>query len=122
MTNYLIQLGRNTDLSAAEITAVNQRMGAPLRIQERRGDALFAEAEDEATIRTLCEQLGGSIRFAECLSHLSNDAVTPQTIAHELIQAPLFQSEEPPEKVVMGFSLLGDTSQWGGKRKVYGLL
>lgn len=122
MPNYLIQLGRNTDLSAAEITAVNQRMGSPLRIQERRGEAVFAEAEDDGVVRTLCEQLGGSIRFAECLSHLANDALTPDTIAAELIQTPLFQSDEPLEKVVLGFSLIGDASHWGGKRKVYGLL
>lgn len=122
MPIYLIQLGRNTDLSSAEITAVNLRMGSPMRIQERRNDAVFAEAEDEATVRSLCEQLGGSIRFAECLSHLSNDAVTPQSLAHEIMQSPTLSTDEPHEKVVFGFSLMGDTSQWGGKRKVYGLM
>ncbi len=122
MPIYLIQLGRNTDLSHAEITAVNQRMGGPVRVQERRGDVVFAEAEDDGVMRSLCEQLGGSIRFAQCLSHLANDAVTPDSIAAELIQTPLFEREEPLEKIVLGFSLIGDSSHWGGRRKTYGLL
>lgn len=121
MPTFLIQLGHSPDISFAEIVAVNQRMGEPLQALSCHSGACFADAESEADVRTVCEELGGSVRFGECL--LTADWSSSNEWPDHLEQTPRFQEAlSEHERPVLGFSLFGDPSPLGGKKKVYGYL
>ncbi|MBI1389698.1 MAG: methyltransferase domain-containing protein [bacterium] len=123
MPTYLFQLGRAAELSTAEIIAVNQRMGSPLSRLEPRGEALLADADSDAPVRALCEELGGTVRFAETGAQLAPDAFSPEALAERLFDSETFSFlKESGDKTVFGLSLFGDTEPLGGKRKVHGLL
>lgn len=121
MTTIVFQLGHCPEVSHAELTAVNQRLGEPLSGLRHAGSTSLAECPVTDDAHELLSELGGVIRGGAVLvPEVSTD---PETIARRLEDSPLFPHlQQKEKKIILGLSLLGDASPFGGKRKTLGWL
>lgn len=124
MPAYFFQLGHCPDLSHAELLAASARVPGRLDKIQRIGGITAGEGPSLEAVRSLCAELGGTIRACEWL--ITREGMeTPQT---EILTGALADIQadawliERSKRPVFGLSILGGNEDAGACRRWHAVL
>jgi len=124
MPTYFFQMGHCPDLSHAELIAAGSRMPGRLDQVQRIGEAAIGECPSLEAVRSLCAELGGTIRACECVTRREG----AETLQAETLTGALAEMQadtwliERSKRPVFGLSLLGSNEDAGAVRRGHAVL